>query len=356
MTDHPHGALHVFHAFEAARSIDLDAAERRVRGAGRAGLAAGDRNVGGADIEPPPLRLAVACPAVACGGLASGATAQVTVFDFGALSVRLDLPLTADRDGLPALARAAVGSAALHDAARRAAQEALDAIGPAAERPALAARAEDYAVFALPPAGTDPRTGLPDALLARTLRAEDGELSPEEVRDATAAAVSYGPGDLAVVDWNCAVVVDRRPEEALAVLEFANVELVEMRFLDDRLDRALDEAHRTAADSLRGPRILAVQTIRHSRRIAELQLDAAGLYESVNNALKLFGDQWLARLHGAATRRLRIEDYERSVLRKLEALDSVYGKLRDRQVQVRAEILEWIIIALIAVEIVLFLK
>jgi hypothetical protein len=99
-----------------------------------------------------------------------------------------------------------------------------------------------------------------------------------------------------------------------------------------------------------------VQTIRHSRRIAELQLDAAALYEGVNNALKLFGDQWLARLHGAATRRMHIEDYERSVLRKIEALDSVYAKLRDRQVQVRAEILEWIIIALIAVEILLFLK
>ena len=350
------GVLHVFHAFEAARAIDLDAAERRVRGAGRTGLAAGDRNVGGADIEPRPLRLVLACAPVTCGGLASTATAQVTLFDFGAVSVRTDIPLAGDHASLPALARAAVGNAALHAAARRAALEALEAVGPAAERARLADRAEDYAVFALVPPEGDPRAGLPDALLARILRAEEGELSAEEVRDAASAAVSYAPHDAAIVDWNCAVVLDRRPEDALAVLEFANVELVEMRFLDDRLDRALDEAYRSAAESLRGPRILAVRTIRNARRIAELQLDAAGLYESVNNALKLFGDQWLARLHDAATRRLRIEDYERSVLRKLEALDSVYGKLRDRQVQVRAEILEWIIIALIAVEILLFLK
>jgi len=54
MSGHPHGTLHAFHAFEAARAIDLDAAEPRVRGAGRAALAAGDGNVGGADIEPPP--------------------------------------------------------------------------------------------------------------------------------------------------------------------------------------------------------------------------------------------------------------------------------------------------------------
>jgi hypothetical protein len=35
----------VFHAFEAAVSIDLDAAVGRIRGAGRSGLTAGDRNV-----------------------------------------------------------------------------------------------------------------------------------------------------------------------------------------------------------------------------------------------------------------------------------------------------------------------
>jgi len=152
------------------------------------------------------------------------------------------------------------------------------------------------------------------------------------------------------------VVVDRRPEDALAVLEFANVELIEMRWLDDRLDRALEEAFRAAGESLRGARILSVQTGRHARRIAELQVDAAALFESVNNALKLFGDQWLARLHQAATHRMHIDDYERSVLRKLETLDSIYGKLRDRQVQVRAEILELVIIALIAIEIILFLR
>ena len=139
-------------------------------------------------------------------------------------------------------------------------------------------------------------------------------------------------------------------------LEFANVELIEMRWLDDRLEDALEEAFRTAAQSMRGARILSVQTGRHTRRIAELQIDAAALYESVNNALKLFGDQWLARLHQSATQRLHIDDYERSVLRKLEALDSIYGKLRDRQVQIRSELLEVVVIVLIALEMLVLVR
>jgi hypothetical protein len=60
----------------------------------------------------------------------------------------------------------------------------------------------------------------------------------------------------------------------------------------------------------------------------------------------------VARLHQAATRRMHIEDYERSVLRKIGTLESVYGKVRDRQVQIRAELLEVIIILLIAFEVV----
>lgn len=350
------GTCHVFLAFEAALAIDLDAAERRVRGAGRAGLAASDRNVGGADIEPRPLRVTANCATAKATMFVSANTAQVTMFDFGAMSVRFDIPLRGDAAALPALARALVGNADFRQEGRRVAEQVLEAIGPSATRPSLAAGAEDYVVFVLEPLGADPREGLPDSLVARTLRAEESELAPQEVADAVGSPVCYGPSDAAFVDWNGALVVDARPEDALAVLEFANAELVEMRWLDDRLDRALDEAHRAASESLRGPRILSVQTGRQARRIAELQLDAASLFESVNNALKLFGDQWLARLHSAATRRMHIDDFERSVLRKLQALDSIYAKVRDRQVQVRAEILEWIIIALIAVEIWLYLR
>ena len=64
-------------------------------------------------------------------------------------------------------------------------------------------------------------------------------------------------------------------------------------------------------------------------------------------------DQYLARLHQAATRRFHTDDYERSVLRKVETLESIYAKIRDSQAQLRAEILEWIIIALIAFEVVM---
>ena len=78
---------------------------------------------------------------------------------------------------------------------------------------------------------------------------------------------------------------------------------------------------------------------------------SAILYEEINNALKLLGDQFLARLYRTASRRMHLDEWERSTLRKLETLESIYEKLADDQAHRRAELLEWIIILLITAEI-----
>ncbi len=348
------GTCYALFAFEVGFAIDLDRAQRRLASAGRAGLREDARTGAGTDFEPRPLRVTASAEPVEAGGFTSRPEALVTIFDFGAIAIRFELPLTGDHEALIGIERTVTGCAPLRDAARAIAQRVAAGIGDAVQRPALSDRVEDYVVLHLLP---DPSHAgaadlLPTSLAARILRGEPGPLSAQEIEEATRCTVSYAPGDLAIIDWNAAIVVDRDPADALAMLEFANVELVEMRHLDDRLDAALEEAFSLTTNALRGRRLLAVETGRHVRRIAELQVDATALFESVDNALKLFGDRWLARLHDAATRRLHIDDYERSVLRKIDTLSSIYGTMRDRQAQLRAEILEWIVITLIAVELV----
>ena len=74
------------------------------------------------------------------------------------------------------------------------------------------------------------------------MRAERQPLSDQEVEDALSAWVAYGTDDITIVDWNGALIVDREGEDVRSVLEFANVELLELRYLDQKLDRALDQA------------------------------------------------------------------------------------------------------------------
>ncbi|MDP2381556.1 MAG: hypothetical protein Q8N00_01995 [Nitrospirota bacterium] len=85
--------------------------------------------------------------------------------------------------------------------------------------------------------------------------------------------------------------------------------------------------------------------------IAQLQVDGALLFERVTNTLKLLGDQYLARVYRLAPQRFHLEAWDASILRKLEALESIYGKMSDRATTRRMEVLEWIIIVLITISI-----
>ena len=89
------------------------------------------------------------------------------------------------------------------------------------------------------------------------------------------------------------------------------------------------------------------------RDISQWQVDSAILFEGVNNVLKLLGDQYLARVYRLTAERFHLNEWDGSILRKLETLESIYQKISDQMVSRRMEVLEWIIIVLIAISIVL---
>lgn len=330
------------------------------------------------DFKPAPLRFTRPCPGVEFAGAgASGdrsiertaTSIEFVLFDFGAVSVAYTIPLEGPLASLLPLSAALSDNEALLADSRRRVAELLDAIRPAVTRPELSSFVEDFNIFQVR-RHTLRRVGSPSstpatlaefgasnrALLARLLRAENSDLSPQEIDDALSCQISYTTTDAAYIDWNAALLIDADPRDAATALEFANVELLEMRHLDDRLDTALDEVYRgfsPALGALPPDRVMGRDIPRASlRRISALQIDAALLFEGVNNALKLLGDQYLARLYRLAGQRFHLPEWDQSILRKLATLDGIYQKLSDRRTNRRMEVLEWIIIALIAFEIV----
>ena len=83
-----------------------------------------------------------------------------------------------------------------------------------------------------------------------------------------------------------------------------------------------------------------------------MQVDGAIVFERVSNALKLMSDQYLARVYRLASQRFHLAEWNSSILRKLDTIESLYEKMNDRNASRRLELLEWIIIILIAFEIV----
>jgi len=65
------------------------------------------------------------------------------------------------------------------------------------------------------------------------------------------------------------------------------------------------------------------------------------------------GEQYLARVYSLASRRFHLAEWDASITRKLQTIDGIYAKMADRAAGKRMELLEWIIIVLIAVSLAL---
>lgn len=347
-------------AFDVAHAIDLAGAARSVRDPVTPG-ALGRTHPAPSHFQfrPPPLRVTQRGEPLAIGRWKTAESVEVVLFDVGALLVSYSIELGGELSECVELSCALAADTRLAAAARERANALADAIRPHLSKPGLADLLEDYSIFRLPGArlDRDAERFLREcgAEVAGILRAERQPLSREEIADALAVRLQYGPDDLTLVDWHAALVCDDDPEDVLRVLEYANVQLLEMRFLDLQLDASLENAmavvSRRGAGRFLGPFALH----RELRTLSTMQLEAAFLFERLGNTLKFSGDQHLARLLRQAGARFRLEEWNAAAQRKLAALDNVYEKLHDHASTVRAETLEMLIVLLIVFEIVLSL-
>jgi hypothetical protein len=352
------GVCHALFAYEAGFSIDLDRAQEHITTLKeRASIRHKRRTPSYFEYRPPPLRVMLEGQPVAVGRRQTATSVDALVYDFGAISVRYAIELDGGFDELIALSEALYENERLLEDSRRRVERIVADIEPAIARPRIASFVEPYAIFQIEELATpvSPATLLANGALelAQLLRSERTPLSREEVADALAHRISFRPDDLALIDWDAALVFDCDAEDIRDVLEFANVELLEMRYLDQRLDDSLDEAYEALSrQAWRGFWIPGAFRA-DLRRIGRLQVDSALLFEGVNNALKLLGDQYLARVYRLVSERFHLAEWDASILRKLETLESIYQKMSDFSSTRRMEVLEWVIIVLIAASIVL---
>ena len=352
------GTCFVTFAYDAARSINLELAERRVHEATQRQTMPHKRRAPSYfEYQPPPLRVSQDTEPVHVGRFAARASMDLLVHDFGAVTATYSFPINGPFADLLQLSEGLYDNETLLSDSRHRVNHLLQVIGNAANQASVAPVVEDYVVFHI-----ESFAQTLDASrfwseqgrqIAQILRAERQVLSDQEVDDAITARICFGIEDLTIIDWNAAMLVDREGEDVRAVLDFANVELLEMRYLDQRLDRALDEAY----DTLSRPSLNLLRVFGYYsaalRRVAELQVDNAILFEGVNNTLKLLGDQYLARVYRLVNKRFHLDEWDASILRKLQTLESIYEKISDQAANRRMEILEWVIIILIAASIAL---
>ena len=243
------GACYALFAYDAAFAIDLDEAQRRVRAATqRPTLKRSHPAPTYFDYRPAPVRVTQVAEPLTLGSFTTDPGVDIILHDFGAVLVIYTIPLHGDFAGLLTLSDILYDNEVLLADSHERVEQLFATIQEAATRPEIADVVEDYVIFhfqtVTPACSVETLYETYGEEIAHILRAESAALSSFEVQDALSCRVSYGTDDLTLIDWNAALVYDRDGEDIRAVLEFVNVELVEMRYLDQLLDDALDRSYR----------------------------------------------------------------------------------------------------------------
>ncbi len=274
------------------------------------------------------------------------------VYDFGVITIRLSLQLVNLSDEqLLALSERYMNNTALEKVARQVLEKVKVEIKDAMNVGIASADAwEDYAIvsvheFQQSMNGNDLLTKHKE-WLAWLLKSEKKKLSVHEQADALKYFISYYENDLVVVDWNAAFVYDpQQGFEVLDVLEYAVIELLELRAYDALLDNVLDKAYDDLGHKRAHPTTV--------RTLSQVRLDVAGVIEKVENCLKLVGDLYLAKVYNTAAARFYLDRWKGSVKGKLDTIESMYTLLYDRIQTSRMMVLEVLIVLFFIIDLVL---
>lgn len=163
----------------------------------------------------------------------------------------------------------------------------------------------------------------------------------------------YSREDLVVVDWNAALVVEPNGSmDVPLVIEFALNQLLEMRYYDDILDQRLNTLYSNVVGKKKG--IFSKQYSRLAEEAGQMYIEISEIVENVENSFKAVGDFYLAQIFRASSKRFRFDDWVKSINEKLGNLAEVSKLLHSEVNESRNQLMEMIVILLIAIEVIPF--
>ncbi len=359
------GYVLVYRLYDVANEIDLLAAERlfsRNYPTGRMQLSRVRPKA--IHFSNPPVTLRVSPDELpAHAWFLHPTNILVRLYDFGVISVRLDIPLPsgASQEEVIRLFTRVLNEGP-ETSCRHVALQAMQQCSSALYKPQWDADAwedEDYAILYV--RHFQQQVTASQVLHAwdipRVLMGETTRVSQQVSETVLAHTYTYSPEDLAVVSWEAAFVYDvDGVMDVPDLLEFANAQLLELSFFDDRLDDALEGAYDDVEDVHRRGGLFKYRRLRDvSSRLLMTVVDVTELSGRVMNALKVTEDVFYAMVYSGAAEVLGLPTWMESVENKIDTLRSIYSMLADEAADVRMTLIEVAILLLILFEIVLAL-
>ena len=207
---------------------------------------------------------------------------------------------------------------------------------------------EDYTVYV-----TDHRDDTLDHI--PLLLGEKATFSPQIREDILKNALSFTTNDLALLSWDSALLCNpESPTDIIDLIEFANVQVLELRYYDRELTREMEKMY---DDIEHADRLSQFRRSRQYHAIMAKQMENSAeiseVIEKVNNLIKVTEDVYYARVYAIALKVLRSGLWSESVSRKIDIIRENYSMLSDEVRIQHSNRLEWVVIILIALELVL---
>lgn len=281
---------------------------------------------------------------------------QLKYYDYGVVSVHIELSFEGDWQSLANLAATWVPSADLERHAEELVRRRLEKIGPAMVRPYGKWLREDYYIFLLNeitgcPLGAELLTQY-GPKIAQIISGERSELARAETEDVLEANLSYYPRDLIVIGWNAALIYDTPAgaKTSVQILEYANSQLLEFRHYDELLTRELASVYGFL--KYRPGFLKRWQMRREASRLNTVTVEVTELVERADTAIKFVSDMFSARLYRLASSRVGVPEYKNLVNEKLKTAESLYRFLIEQFHQSRGFVLELMVVIILVIELI----
>ncbi len=190
-------------------------------------------------------------------------------------------------------------------------------------------------------------------LLVSMLQGASRPVSPQQMELALKNSFSFHEDeDLVVLNYNNALVVDREDcGDVLLLVEYAVVQVLEMRYYNDLLTKRLQELHDDADRKLSLMEALfSRRWSALSRRGMKLLLETRLMTDHLTSAVQVTEDVYYAQIYSRALRIFDTQQWLAKVDEKLRSMKEACDLMEHEIEFRRATILEWIVIALIAFE------
>jgi hypothetical protein len=279
-------------------------------------------------------------------------------YDFGVVSIILEIPLRdIDIPSLEVLALSLEDNEGIYDECQSQLTQVISILRDSFSGFDISRFEEDYIIFYIESFHSE--IGVDEFIdscdIPKLMFYEERSLESRIKNELMSRRFSYYENDVVILNLDNALIIEPTGSMDIAdILEFANAQLLEVRYYDHIVERELDYIYEgiSAKGSLSIWKIKKYEGL--AAKVMKTITELTDITEKIDTSVKVTADVYYAKIYMAALSLFRVKEWEGSIKKKLDIASNVYDMLYREIANKRIELLELAIVILIIFEIIIF--